>query len=65
MFAKSKRQVHHSEKEEEKEDEGEGEGEGGTKRLENIETPFGTTDDVVHLRNGKTYYFFKLPHKVC
>ncbi|CAI7996422.1 DNA polymerase subunit gamma-1 (Fragment) [Geodia barretti] len=30
---------------------------------ENIETPFGTTDDVVHLRNGKTYYFFKLPHK--
>ncbi|CAI7996420.1 DNA polymerase subunit gamma-1 [Geodia barretti] len=63
VFAKSKRQVHHSEKEEEKEAEGEGEGEGGTKRRENIETPFGTTDDVVHLRNGKTYYFFKLPHK--
>lgn len=31
---------------------------------EKINTAFGTTDDVVHLMNGKTYYYFKLPHKV-
>lgn len=33
-------------------------------RAEKIDTAFGTTDDVVHLMNGKTYYYFKLPHKV-
>ena len=31
---------------------------------EKVETPFGVTDDIVSLRNGRTYYFFKLPHKV-
>lgn len=33
-------------------------------RAEKIDTAFGTTDDVVNLMNEKTYYFFKLPHKV-
>ena len=42
-----------------------GEGERGEGwRAENVETPFGVTDDTVSLRNGNTYYFFKLPHKV-
>lgn len=36
----------------------------GEWRAERIETPFGITDDVVTLINGKTYHFFKLPHKV-
>ena len=29
-----------------------------------VSTPWGLTDDVVTLPNKKTYYFFKLPHKV-
>ena len=33
-------------------------------RAERMETPFGITDDVVTLRSGKTYHFFRLPHKV-
>lgn len=56
--AESERAVHHSHPEQE------GEEGDGQWRPENIETSFGTTDDVVHLRNGETYYFFKLPHKV-
>ena len=64
--SKRQRQVHRSPKEGEEEGEGGGVGEEGgeTKGPENIETPFGITDDVVNLRNGKTYHFFKLPHKV-
>ena len=36
----------------------------GEWRPERVETQFGRTDDIVNLINGKTYYFFKLPHKV-
>ena len=45
--------------------EGEGwEGEDVSRKAERVDTPFGVTDDVVKLNNGKSYYFFKLPHKV-
>ena len=40
-------------------------GEGNEWTSETIRTPFGMTDDVVNLHNGKMYYFFKLPHKAC
>lgn len=33
-------------------------------RAKIVETSFGVTDDIVNLRNGKMYYFFKLQHKV-
>lgn len=33
-------------------------------KAQKIDTAFGITDDVVNLTNGKTYYYFKLPHKV-
>ena len=43
----------------------EGEGDGEEMWVaEKVHTPFGLTDDVVNLTNGKSYYFFKLPHKV-
>ena len=29
-----------------------------------MHTPWGSTDDVVTLVNGDTFYFFKIPHKV-
>ena len=36
----------------------------GAWKAENIVTAFGMTDDIVNLKNGQKYYFFKLPHKV-
>ena len=62
--AESERAVHNSHPEQEEEEGEGGDGGDGQWRPENIETLFGTTDDIVHLRNGKKYYFFKLPHKV-
>ena len=29
-----------------------------------VATKWGITDDIVNLPNRKTYYYFKLPHKV-
>ena len=45
---------------------GEGEGEETEEGwlAERVNTPLGLTDDIVNLANGKSYYFFKLPHKV-
>lgn len=48
----------------EREDDDGGEGEEEIWEAQKLETQFGTTDDVVTLKNGKTFYFFKLPHKV-
>ena len=43
---------------------GDEKGEKEERKAERVDTPFGLTDDIVHLKNGKTYFFFKLPHKV-
>ena len=34
-------------------------------KARNMKTAFGVTDDMVTLGDGREYYFFKLPHKVC
>ena len=34
-------------------------------RAERVTTEWGTSDDVVTIGNGRSYYYFKIPHKVC
>lgn len=34
-------------------------------RAEHVATEWGTSDDVVTIGNGRSYYYFKIPHKVC